>query len=300
MKWAVVSIYLFSIVYVHFRGRTRLPVFRQLFDHSSLVAPMNVFMYTFSRVPTSNAYLKVSDFPELAVLQQNWQEIRKEAQHLLDLQKIRAAEKNDDAGFNSFFKAGWKRFYLKWYDAQHPSAAELCPYTVGLLRTLPSVKAAMFAELPPGGVLRRHRDPFAGSLRYHLGLMTPNDDRCFIEVNGERYSWRDGEGVMFDETFIHHAENFSDRDRVILFCDVERPLRYRWAQAVNRFLGYTIVSAASSPNETGDETGGINRVFRFFWHAGAYRRRLKKWSRPVYYLVKFSLIAAAIAFFLWV
>jgi beta-hydroxylase len=105
---------------------------------------------------------------------------------------------------------------------------------------------------------------------------------------------------MFDETFIHHAENFSDRDRVILFCDVERPLRYRWAQAVNRFLGYTIVSAASSPNETGDETGGINRVFRFFWHAGAYRRRLKKWSRPVYYLVKFSLIAAAIAFFLWV
>ena len=118
--------------------------------------------------------------------------------------------------------------------------------------------------------------------------------------NAGRTAWRDGEGVMFDETFIHRAENFSDRDRVILFCDVERPLRYRWAQAVNRFLGYTIVSAASSPNEAGDETGGINRVFRFFWHAGAYRRRLKKWSRPVYYLVKFSLIAAAIAFFLWV
>ncbi|MFY1080171.1 aspartyl/asparaginyl beta-hydroxylase domain-containing protein, partial [Escherichia coli] len=77
-------------------------------------------------------------------------------------------EKGDDAGFNSFFKYGWKRFYLKWYEANYPSAETLCPRTVALLRELPSVKAAMFAELPPGGKLNPHRDPFAGSLRYHL------------------------------------------------------------------------------------------------------------------------------------
>ncbi len=65
----------------------------------------------------------------------------------------------------------------------------------------------MFAELPVGGVLNPHRDPYAGSLRYHLGLITPNDDRCYIDVDGERYSWRDGQGVVFDETFIHTARN---------------------------------------------------------------------------------------------
>jgi beta-hydroxylase len=54
----------------------------------------------------------------------------------------------------------------------------------------------MFAELPPGAKLNPHRDPYAGSLRYHLGLVTPNDDRCFIEVDGERHSWRDGQGVI--------------------------------------------------------------------------------------------------------
>jgi hypothetical protein len=64
----------------------------------------------------------------------------------------------------------------------------------------------MFAELPPGAKLNPHRDPFAGSMRYHLGLATPNDDRCFIEVDGERHSWRDGEGVIFDETYIHWAD----------------------------------------------------------------------------------------------
>ena len=49
----------------------------------------------------------------------------------------------------------------------------------------------MFAELPPDGQLNPHRDPFAGSLRYHLGLSTPNDDGCHIIVDGEPYSWRE-------------------------------------------------------------------------------------------------------------
>ncbi len=292
MKWTVVSLYLLSIFHVHFRGKVRLPPLRQLFDHSSFVAPINMFMHLFSKVP-STPFLPVADFGELRTLEANWEVIRDEALNLLALQKIKAADKNDDAGFNSFFKNGWKRFYLKWYDASHPSAERLCPKTVALLRQIPSVKAAMFAELPPGGKLNMHRDPYAGSLRYHLGLVTPNNERCFIEVDGQRYSWRDGEGVMFDETYIHWAQNGSQSNRIILFCDVERPMRYRWAQTVNRWLGRTLVTAASSPNETGDQTGGINRVFRFVWVMGQYRRRFKAWNRNAYYATKTLLIVGA-------
>jgi len=294
MKWTVLSLYLLAIFHVHFRGKVRLPLTRQLFDHSSFVAPLNMFMHAFSRVP-STPYLSAADFRELRVLEANWQMIRDEALELLALQKIKAAEKNDDAGFNSFFKNGWKRFYLKWYEASHPSAERFCPKTVALLRSIPSVKAAMFAELPPGGKLNMHRDPFAGSLRYHLGLVTPNNDSCFIEVDGQRYSWRDGESVMFDETYIHWAQNESDSNRIILFCDIERPMRYRWAQALNRWLGRTLMTAASSPNETGDHTGGINKLFRFVWLAGQYRRRFKAWNRKAYYATKLLLIAAVVA-----
>jgi beta-hydroxylase len=67
----------------------------------------------------------------------------------------------------------------------------------------------MFAELPPGAKLNLHRDPMQGSLRYHLAVLAPNDDRCMIEVDGQPYSWREGEGVIFDETFMHWAENRS-------------------------------------------------------------------------------------------
>jgi len=294
MKWAVVGFLILSILHIHFRGKVRLPFGRQLFDHSSFMAPINIFMHLFSRVP-STPYIPVREFPELDVLQQNWQTIREEALHLIELKKIKASEQNNDAGFNSFFKTGWKRFYLKWYDASHPSAERLCPKTHALLQGIPTVKAAMFAELPPGAKLNPHRDPFAGSMRYHLGLATPNDDRCFIEVDGQRYSWRDGQGVIFDETFIHWAENTSDSDRVILFCDVERPMRFRFAGAINRWLGRTMMTAAASPNETGDQTGLVSKLFRVSFVMGQYRRRYKAWNKTAYKITKVALVVALAA-----
>jgi beta-hydroxylase len=149
--------------------------------------------------------------------------------------------------------------------------------------------------LPAGAHLNKHRDPFAGSLRYHLGLVTPGDDSCFIEVDGERYSWRDGEGAIFDETYIHRVENNTSMNRIILFCDIERPMKYRWAQAVNHFLGSTVVTAASSPNSEGDRVGFVNKLFKYVWYAGQYRRRFKNWNRNAYRATKVALIAAAAA-----
>jgi beta-hydroxylase len=102
----------------------------------------------------------------------------------------------------------------------------------------------MFALLPPGGRLVAHRDPCAGSLRYHLGLVTPNADTCKIFIDGEPYFWKDGEDVLFDETYIHYAENKSDVTRMILFCDVERPMTNglvgKQLKAKSRFAYYAV------------------------------------------------------------
>lgn len=290
MKWFIVGFYIFSVLFIHFRGKVRLPFFRQFFDHSSIMAPINLFIYAFSKTP-AEPYPK-EHFDKLHLLDDNWEMIRDEALNLKNMEKIKAAEKNDDAGFNSFFKAGWKRFYLKWYEAKHPSAIEFCPKTTELLQQIPCVKAAMFAELAPHGKLNPHRDPYAGSLRYHLGLATPNDDRCFIEVDGIRYSWRDGKSIIFDETYLHWVDNNTDQNRIILFCDLERPLKYRWAEAFNHWFSRVMMTAASSPNETGDQTGRINKLFRFVWLAGQYRRKLKNWNKTIYKFVKYGLIIA--------
>ena len=294
MKWLIPGIWLAAILFAHFRGRVKLPLGRQMLDHSVLLAPINAFMVLASRVPPT-PYLTTSEIAELKVLDDNWETIREEAVQMAELRRIKAADTHNDIGFNSFFKYGWKRFYLKWYDARHPSAEELCPKTVAILKTLPKVKAAMFAELPPGGQLNRHRDPFAGSLRYHLGLVTPNDDRCHIIVDGEPYSWRDGESVVFDETYIHWAENTTDQTRTILFCDLERPLKYGWAARFNRWFSRVVMTAAASPNQEGDQVGLVSRLFRFSWVVGQYRRRLKRWNKTVYHLVRAALVIGVIA-----
>jgi beta-hydroxylase len=149
----------------------------------------------------------------------------------------------------------------------------------------------MFTLLPPGSRLGAHRDPFAGSLRYHLGLVTPNSPECFIIVDGEKYYWKDGEAVMFDETYIHTAENRTDVTRVILFCDVERPLSNRIIRAVNRTLGRTMIKAAATQNVPGEHVGALNRVFEYVFKIRIVGTRIKAWSRPVYYLLKWLLIA---------
>ena len=297
-RFLLLYIYLVSALYVHLRGQVRFPLHKQLFNHSTLLAPYNALMYLFSAVQ-ARPYLEVDRFPELAPLRENWQSIRDEAIRLLDEGQIAEATGNNDVGFNSFLRRGWRRFYIKWYGDALPSAQQLCPGTTALLNSIPSVNAAMFALLPPGGVLNPHRDPYAGSLRYHLGLITPNTDNCQILVDGTAYSWRDGEAVMFDETFIHQAWNNTDKHRLVLFCDIERPLRSRFLSWINRVLMRPIVKSSATQNVTGEQVGLLNRFYGKVYYPIATRindafRILKQFNRPLYRVVKTGLIAGVL------
>ncbi|MEQ1737451.1 MAG: aspartyl/asparaginyl beta-hydroxylase domain-containing protein, partial [Rhodoglobus sp.] len=230
LKFLLLYAYLACVAYVHFRGRERLRIGRQLTEHSGLFAPFNILMYAFSAVPR-DAILDVARFPETRVLKDNWGVIRSEALALFEHGRIDYPENISDLTFVAFRRRGWKRFHMKWYGEFLPSALAACPRTVELLKQVHGLNAAAFTLLPPGTKLGRHRDPFASSLRYHLGLATPNDDRCSIWIDGYPYSWRDGEDIVFDETYIHWAENATDQHRIILFCDLTRPLHTRMMRA---------------------------------------------------------------------
>lgn len=296
MLWAALLLGLLwggSVLYVHRRGRVRHGIFRVLADHSTYAAPFNILLYACSAVPR-RPYLDVADFPHLAPLRDNWELIRDEVLALHDAGAIRPAEQYDDIAFNTFFKRGWKRFYLKWYGAPLPSARALCPRTTALVESIPEVNAALFALLPPGGKLGAHRDPFAGSLRYHLGLVTPNSDACRILVDGEPYAWRDGEAVVFDETFIHEAVNRTDTTRIILFCDVARPLHTPVARALSRVLTRWVVPITAARNTPDEALGALNHVARPLYVGREFFARLKKKNRRVYYAVKYGAIASVL------
>lgn len=296
-KVLVLALFIVPTLYVHLRGKARLPVLRQFVNHSALFAPYNSLMYLFSGVP-SKPYLDRSRFPELDVLKHNWQDIREEAMRLFDEGYIRAAEKNNDAGFGSFFKKGWKRFYLKWYDKALPSAEALCPRTVELVNSIPNVKGAMFALLPGGSHLNPHRDPFAGSLRYHLGLATPNSDACRIYVDGQPYAWRDGEDVMFDETYVHWVKNETEHTRVILFCDVERPLSSPLMSRINRSVSAFLGRATAPQNLDDERVGGINQAYAWSKRfSDGFSGKVKQFKRkhPKGYRIARPVLAIAVA-----
>jgi len=292
-KFLVLYVFLGSTLYMHFRGRARLPLLRQIGNHSTLMAPYNVFLYAFSAVST-RPYLDLQQFPELATLRDNWETIRDEARVLLGGGGLKAASDHVDIGFNSFFQRGWRRFYLKWYDAPPPSALALCPKTVALLKSVPSVNAAMFALLPPGARLNEHRDPSAASLRYHLGIITPNSDDCYIVVDGQSYSWRDGQDVMFDETYLHYAENRTDQTRLILFCDIERPLHGAPVRALNRLFERVFLRAAATQNDDAEDIGWINRAYKPVGMLKEQLKRLKRWNKPLFNGAKYVLILAVL------
>lgn len=288
-----------SALIVHFRGRQRLRFGRQIFDHSTFLAPYNVLMYAFSAVP-NKPVLTTEHFPELKPLRDNWQTIREEAVKMFDEGYIRAAVKNNDWGFYSFFKSGWKRFYLKWYEDFLPSAQALCPKTVETLKLVPNIHGAMFAMLPPGARLGAHRDPYAGSLRYHLGLVTPNSDQCRIVVDGVECVYRDGEDFLFDETYIHIAENKTETGRIILLCDIERPMKSSVMANVNHWVSENIVKASTTNNVEGERIGTLNKAFSYLYEAHKASRRLKEWNRRFYYGVKYTAVLALLGLVVFV
>jgi aspartate beta-hydroxylase len=52
-------------------------------------------------------------------------------------------------------------------------------------------------------------------------LLVPED--CALNVGGEIHAWREGQVVVFDDTFEHEAWNRSGQTRVVLIFDLWNP-----------------------------------------------------------------------------
>jgi len=291
-KFLVLYAYLGCVLYVHFRGKERLRFTRQLGEHSGIFSPFNVLMYAFSAVP-KDPVLDVEDFPQLKVLRDNWETIRDEALALEGKGLIDYGAAHDDMAFVAFRWRGWKRFHIKWYHDAFPSAKQLCPKTVALVESIPGVNAAAFTMLPPGKELGRHRDPFAVSLRYHLGLVTPKAEGCAIWIDGQKKVWHEGEDFVFDETYIHWAKNETDENRIILFVDFTRPLHTPVMRGFANFFIKYVFGATRSHNLPGEPKGALNYLTPIVFNLKTFFLALKNKNRRAYYTGKYALGALA-------
>lgn len=124
----------------------------------------------------------------------------------------------------------WKTFFLMGYGIKVERNCQQCPETTRIIEKIPGLKTAMFSILSGRKHIPAHRGPYNGVLRYHLGLLVPQDyEQCRIRVADQYYAWREGEGVVFDDCFNHEVWNETDDVRVVLFIDFERPVNFPYS-----------------------------------------------------------------------
>ncbi|NIJ91534.1 beta-hydroxylase [Xanthomonas campestris] len=290
----LVASWIAAMTYVYrYRGKARYTSLRQYLRKSwPVFALPNVILYTFTKRTARGHFVALESNPMLASLAQHWEVIRDEALNIqaggsFDEARREGSVASFDVGFRTFYKYGWSRYYLHWYGYTHASARASCPKTLQILAQYPQVKAAMFAILPPHSVLTPHADPLACSLRYHLGLSTPNAAQCFIDVDGQTRSWRDGEAFIFDETYLHFVRNDTDAPRLILMCDVARPMT--WPGRLFNLFYSQLARSAMTPNDTRDKRGPASTLFTWISPLTAHGRQLRARHRATYNAIKWAI-----------
>lgn len=185
-------------------------------------------------------FFDAEDFPWVREVDSHWREVREELDRVMrhiedvpnfqDISEENRALTNDDR---------WKTFFFRAWGIRVDSNCARCPRTAALLDRIPGATSAFFSILMPRKHLPAHKGPYAGVLRYHLGLMVPEPEACRIRVAEQVGHWREGGSLIFDDTFEHEVWNDSDRARVVLFVDFLRPLPPRLA-ALNRAVVWAV------------------------------------------------------------
>jgi len=250
---AISGLYCYYITLDYSRDdiQVRLPFWKYYFKSGKFIlAPYNSWIDACSpreliSKPIVRDYIRY--YPNLRLLEQNWNKIRAES---LQLWKSgQTSEIQSDLFFRSIVeKKQWNKYYIKWYGKIRDKARNDCPFICALLDEIPEIQLAMFSILKPGCTIFPHKGPFRGSLRYHLALSVPPDAPCYIQVNNEVYQWKEGKGIVFDDTYVHHVKNKSkEHMRIVLFCDLARPLSSPMKQ-INCFISNNIVARLTGQN----------------------------------------------------
>ncbi len=171
-------------------------------------------------------------------LQDHWGELRREAAELLE----------EDTRLRSFldFPEGskreeyvsrtgaadappaWDAFFFYRHGERYDDNHKRCPATSAVLDSIDLCRIdriapeVCFSFLRPGSRIMPHHGVTNTRLVFHLPLIVP--DRCALNiVDVGPHEWREGEPMMFDDTYQHEAHNDSQSTRVILLMDCWNP-----------------------------------------------------------------------------
>jgi aspartyl/asparaginyl beta-hydroxylase (cupin superfamily) len=187
-------------------------------------------------------------FPTSKLLEEEYTKIKAECLQVLNEisnSEIENVGKNFIVPKDENFFKNWNTYPLRMFSKDYEENMDKCPTLSRILKQDTNITTAFFSIMEPGKFLSSHYGPFKGILRYHLGLQVPPPESglCYISVDGETYEWKEGEGILFDETYKHFVENSMKFRRIVLFLDVKRELNF----PLNFFNDFILFLMSISP-----------------------------------------------------
>jgi beta-hydroxylase len=143
----------------------------------------------------------------------------------------------------------WSVFSFFSYGTINYENCSKCPTLSSLLLQIPTIKLAMLSCMDGATHIRKHCGYFKNILRAHITLYLEHpetdDHQRFIRVGGEDYHWKEGDLVVFDDTYPHEVFSTVPGKRLILFLDIERPYA---SKTLSLISGLLLKLLQKSPN----------------------------------------------------
>jgi aspartyl/asparaginyl beta-hydroxylase (cupin superfamily) len=175
---------------------------------------------------TSNGRTSVFDpgaFAWTVGLEARWEAMRIELEALLEHHE-RIPELHKLIPGRYSVAPEWKTYFFYGFGRRFDRNCEECPETAAALGEVPDLQTAFFSILPPRTRIPPHVGIYGGYLRYHLGLIVPEPERCGLRIVDQTLHWSEGGSLIFCDQFRHEAWNDTEQFRAVLIVDVLRPL----------------------------------------------------------------------------
>jgi aspartyl/asparaginyl beta-hydroxylase (cupin superfamily) len=168
-----------------------------------------------------NAFSNKHEIEELRILEDNFEDIRKEFHIFLSVQNK----------FTTYFNkttvsktTSWKTLSLLYWNKPYIKNQKDLPILNKLIKKIPGCVSCSLSLLEPNSQIKPHCGDTNAIWRIHLPLIIPGTlPEVGLKVAGQSISWEEGKIIAFCDAHEHEAWNFSNKERYIIIIDIIKP-----------------------------------------------------------------------------
>lgn len=152
-------------------------------------------------------------YPVLDELEKHWMALKIEAIHSLKKMFYISDERINNNEWRVLPLVPEEEDRIHMDPSVIKNARKYAPFTCKLLDGIHNIHAYAFSSLAPKATIKahQHHNPYVTAM-----LCLQADGDVYIENDGQRKYFKEGETIVFDYTLMHKVVNNSDTERIVL------------------------------------------------------------------------------------